>query len=259
MPPPPRQSAQRPPDAAVPRLALGVRGERVRALQRRLVALGFAAGPDDGVFGMKTLTAVKGFQRARGLTIDGLVGPSTWTALELDAVRPLLDPSGLFQFRWPASEQRAKRRARLLFNGSQLCWIWLDSTSAPICWDGVSGRDGHQTKESQTEKSKGPLPEGEWTVAQDDYQRMPERGVFEQFINELGRGGWPGGESSWGKHRIWLKPKSGTQTHGRSGFSIHGGDTPGSAGCIDLTRHLEGFIHMFREYGQDMDLTVKYD
>ncbi|OJT23973.1 hypothetical protein BO221_16965 [Archangium sp. Cb G35] len=75
----------------------------------------------------------------------------------------------------------------------------------------------------------------------------------------MGRGGWPGGESSWGKHRIWLKPKSGTKTYGRSGFSIHGGDNPGSAGCIDLVGQMPNFVKMFRAYGKDMDLTVKYE
>lgn len=123
----------------------------------------------------------------------------------------------------------------------------------------MSGRSGYQTKEFQKEKAQGPLPEGEWIVSQGEYQKMPERNVFEQFVNEVGRGAWPGGESSWGKHRIWLKPKPGTHTYGRSGFSIHGGDTAGSAGCVDLTNQLEGFIHMFREYGRDMDLTVKYE
>jgi hypothetical protein len=52
---------------------------------------------------------------------------------------------------------------------------------------------------------------------------------------------------------------TGTQTYGRSGFCIHGGDSPGSAGCIDLTDQLEAFVHMFREYGKDMELTVKYE
>lgn len=35
----------------------------------------------DGVFGIMTDTAVRMFQRAKGLTVDGICGPKTWTAL----------------------------------------------------------------------------------------------------------------------------------------------------------------------------------
>ena len=245
---------------AFPVLALGVKGERVRALQRRLKALDFAVGPPTGTFDMKTVDAVKAFQRSRKLVADGLVGPKTWKALGLDALDalPASPPQAKPNPTRPVSPS-AKPQARLLFDGATLCWIWEDAHFAPICWKGVSGRSGHQTKEFQKESAKGPLPEGEWTVAQGQYQQMPERNWVEKLANGVGRGAWPGGEGSWGKHRIWLTPKPGTQTYGRSGFSIHGGDVPGSAGCIDLTDQLEGFIHMFREYGQDMDLTVKYE
>lgn len=37
--------------------------------------------PADGRFGKDTRTAVKAFQKRRGLEDDGVVGPLTWTAL----------------------------------------------------------------------------------------------------------------------------------------------------------------------------------
>jgi HK97 family phage prohead protease len=60
----------------------GETGKRVSDLQSRLNALG--AKPPlkvDGIFGPKTLAAVKAFQRSHGLKVDGLVGPKTTAAL----------------------------------------------------------------------------------------------------------------------------------------------------------------------------------
>lgn len=61
---------------------LGDRGEPVLDVQRRLVALGFSVSPDrSGLFSDGTRTAVSAFQSARGLPVDGIVGPDTWRAL----------------------------------------------------------------------------------------------------------------------------------------------------------------------------------
>ena len=46
-------------------------------LQYELNAKGFYCGDIDGGFGPKTLEQVKAFQKARGLTVDGYVGPAT--------------------------------------------------------------------------------------------------------------------------------------------------------------------------------------
>jgi len=62
-------------------LRKGTRGEDVRRMQRRLQAHGFDPGPADGVFGPRTDSAVRAFQRARGLAVDGIVGPLTRAAL----------------------------------------------------------------------------------------------------------------------------------------------------------------------------------
>lgn len=64
-------------------LALGSHGDEVKNLQAALRALAFYPPPAliDGEFGPKTESAVRAFQRDRGLTIDGLVGAKTWSAL----------------------------------------------------------------------------------------------------------------------------------------------------------------------------------
>lgn len=69
----------------------------VMALQYLLRNRGFYKSKVDGVFGAKTEAAVKNFQRAKGLKVDGIVGPQTWKPLLLrlkkgdrgDAVRAL--------------------------------------------------------------------------------------------------------------------------------------------------------------------------
>ena len=54
---------------------------RVRALQRRLRAVSVDPGPVDGRFGPLTEAAVRRFQSARGLVVDGIVGPRTMPTL----------------------------------------------------------------------------------------------------------------------------------------------------------------------------------
>ncbi len=61
----------------------GSRGSDVVTLQSKLRAWGYYKGPVDGVFGARTASAVRTFQRRNGLRADGVVGGSTWQALGL--------------------------------------------------------------------------------------------------------------------------------------------------------------------------------
>lgn len=67
--------------SSLPILRSGMQGASVTALQERLRTIGFFNGPVDGVFGTETEDAVKSAQRNFGLEADGIVGPSTWSAL----------------------------------------------------------------------------------------------------------------------------------------------------------------------------------
>ena len=62
-------------------LEKGSVGDSVKALQMLLNGSGFSCGAVDGSFGSNTLSAVKSFQKASKLDVDGIVGSITWTAL----------------------------------------------------------------------------------------------------------------------------------------------------------------------------------
>lgn len=67
----------------VKRLSKGDKGAAVKALQTLLIGYGYSCGRSgvDGSFGGDTLSAVKKYQKAKGLTVDGVVGAKTWGAL----------------------------------------------------------------------------------------------------------------------------------------------------------------------------------
>lgn len=66
-------------------LRYGSRGESVRQVQSRLNELGYWCGTADGIFGVNTRSAVRRFQSAKGLSVDGIVGPKTYSALGISS------------------------------------------------------------------------------------------------------------------------------------------------------------------------------
>lgn len=64
-------------DEAYVLLKTGSAGLDVRKLQGRLAELGYYAGGVDGLYGETTVSAVKAFQRANGLSADGQAGAQT--------------------------------------------------------------------------------------------------------------------------------------------------------------------------------------
>ena len=58
-----------------------IRGDDVALLQKRLNALGFDSGREDGIFGEDTARAVKAFQKEYGVAEDGIWGPRSQAAL----------------------------------------------------------------------------------------------------------------------------------------------------------------------------------
>ena len=90
------------------------RGDDVRTLQRKLNALGFDAGREDGAFGVATDLAVREFQRNVGDLVDGVVGLHTWETL--DRMRPMDDAASraVVREREQLREPRGPIRGRVI-------------------------------------------------------------------------------------------------------------------------------------------------
>ena len=74
--------------ALIVQVSSGSRGEAVRAVQSQFRARSQQGSGDpslglqvDGIFGPRTDAAVRSFQQAAQLGVDGIVGPVTWHAL----------------------------------------------------------------------------------------------------------------------------------------------------------------------------------
>ncbi|MDR3565872.1 MAG: 3D domain-containing protein [Negativicutes bacterium] len=67
---------------AVSVVKFGMKNSQVIAIQQDLIKANYLSGNADGVFGYKTLQAVKEFQSDSGLEADGVVGSRTWGALK---------------------------------------------------------------------------------------------------------------------------------------------------------------------------------
>jgi N-acetylmuramoyl-L-alanine amidase len=93
-----------------------MRGDDVRDLQRRLNALGFDAGKQDGIFDDATQDAVSDFQRNVGLVPDGIAGHETFEAL--DRLRRRIGPG--------SKAELLERIARDLSSGADGRRVFLD-------------------------------------------------------------------------------------------------------------------------------------
>ena len=76
--------------ASLPRsvLRMGMSGQDVKDLQKKLNSLGYDCGKVDGEYGMQTFRAVVTFQEAHGLEVDGIAGRMTMAAIEEALAKP---------------------------------------------------------------------------------------------------------------------------------------------------------------------------
>jgi g-D-glutamyl-meso-diaminopimelate peptidase len=74
-----------------PVLRQDAQGGAVKRLQRTVANLGYDPGPVDGIFGRQTEEALRQFQAANALVVDGIAGPETWAALGEAGARVVSD------------------------------------------------------------------------------------------------------------------------------------------------------------------------
>ena len=63
----------------------GSSGNEVIQIQKKLKNWGYYTGSVDGIYGSKTVAAVKKFQSKNGLTVDGIAGPKTLAAMGINS------------------------------------------------------------------------------------------------------------------------------------------------------------------------------
>jgi uncharacterized protein (TIGR02594 family) len=95
----------------------------ILAIQTALSAQGFNPGDLDGIWGRRTIFAVKAFQKARGLEVDGIVGPLTLRAL-LGTTSPTLPHSS---------------------EGGAVPLVWYDEARSLIGTKEIAGRNNDPT------------------------------------------------------------------------------------------------------------------
>jgi hypothetical protein len=92
-------------------LCLGDHLPSVGVLQKLLNRAGAKLNPD-GIFGPKTLAAVRQFQRAHRLTPDGIVGKDTWPRLTAGLDLPIVDCVDVFDSFQKEELLRAKKKKK---------------------------------------------------------------------------------------------------------------------------------------------------
>lgn len=181
------------------------------------------------------------------------------------------------------NESAPSGNSYLLFNGNKLSW--MDNGKEVKSWDAVSGRTPYhlyinpsiwtkRQKISHPEwskaKNEGPTPPGNYTLGAEQYapgdtwknaekaqlvlakttassedpnfgKKYPDEPHEFKDKTDIAR-------VAWGNYRYLLIPSKGTNTFGRTNFYIHGGSTPGSIGCIDLTVNSGDFAKYYKEW-----------
>ena len=99
-------------------LRKGDRGDDVKLLQHRLNILGSQLTVD-GIWGVQTDSAVRGYQYRAGLTVDGIVGAKTRAALIRDAILARAAEIGAYMVKHKWHYKDKTYRAKSTFNATK--------------------------------------------------------------------------------------------------------------------------------------------
>jgi hypothetical protein len=212
-------------------LSIGSSGSSVRSLQQKLQAAGFSPGGVDGDFGARTERAVRAFQQAKGLEVDGKVGPQTLRAL--DRFEPAAPR--------PSQPSRPETAAPVENNAPRGTGTNRTATFDRVRGPGtrsqmVTGRitvNGHTYDFRSGGHGKGSLPPGQYQVTPHMWSRST-------------RGMTVGGVG----YSFALSDKYDSRVRSnRSLLRIHpDGGTPGTQGCVGIV----GNADVQRRFREDM-------
>ena len=99
-------------------LRKGDRGDDIKLLQHRLNILGSQL-TEDGIWGVQTDSAVRGYQYRAGLTVDGIVGAKTRAALIRDAILARAAEIGAYMVKHKWHYQDKTYRAKSTFDATR--------------------------------------------------------------------------------------------------------------------------------------------
>ena len=99
-------------------LRKGDRGDDVKLFQHRLNLLGWQL-TEDGIWGVQTDSAVRGYQYRAGLTVDGIVGAKTRAALIRDAILARAAEIGAYMVKHKWHYKDKTYRAKSTFNATK--------------------------------------------------------------------------------------------------------------------------------------------
>ena len=132
-------------------LKLNSQGTKVSQLQTDLKQLGYYYAEITGNFGEKTEAAVKAFQKAKGLTADGVAGKKT-----LDAIAAAVDKAG------GSSSGSSSTNMKLGSTGTAVSALQQNLTTLGYYYGDVTGHYGNLTQQAvkKFQKAKGLTQDG---------------------------------------------------------------------------------------------------
>ena len=135
-------------------IKLGSSGTAVRNMQTKLDALGYYYGEITGNVGEKTEAAIKAFQKANGLTADGIAGPQT--IAKIDAAYAAKGGSA------SSGSTSSSGGLRLGSTGSDVRDLQTNLTTLGYYWADITGNFGEKTEAAvkSFQKAKGLTADG---------------------------------------------------------------------------------------------------